>query len=161
MEKNSFLYIIRTKEGQSMELKNDITRNPIGLGAACGAAGATAGAAINYIGQKNILKNGDEFLKRSVGQLQSQKKFHNAFFDGTQEAAEQAIKKIDDSIKAIQDYVKGGKVNFKQVGKYAAVFGGALALIGASMGILNKRHDKELENAASILNNQFTDNEKV
>ena len=140
-----------------MELKNDITRNPAKLSVIGGAAGAATGAAINYIGQKNILKNSDEFLKKTVGQLEGEKKFHGAFFDGTQEAADQAIKKIDDAIKAVQDYVKGGKVNFKQVGKYAAIAGGALALIGGAIGLANKHVDKEIENSATILSNQLAD----
>ena len=140
-----------------MELKNDITRNPVKLGAVGGTIGLATGAVTNFIKQKNILANGDEFLKKTIGQLETKKKFHNEFFDGTREAADLAIKKIDDAIKAVQDYVKAGKVNFKQVGKSALITGGILALLCAACGIFNKRSDKEIENQATILSNQLAE----
>lgn len=101
-----------------------------GIGA---AVGATIQGVTSYVGQRNILKNGDEYLTRLGGQIANEKTFCKPFFKGTQEAADLAIKNLDKQFDAAKQFIANGKVDFKAVAKRAGV--GALVAGATWAGI--------------------------
>lgn len=131
-----------------VELSNqNNTGRKIAKAAGIGAiVGATVRGGINYVSQKNILKNGDTYIKQMEGETAKRMLFCNPFHKGTQEAADLAKQALQNQLDQVKQFVKNGKVDFGQVAKQAGI--GALIAGTTWAGIsaliqVFKKQDKE------------------
>ena len=131
-----------------MELSNQ--NNAVRKIATAGGIGAIVGATVrgglNYVSQKNILKNGDTYIKQMEGEIATQMQFCTPFFKGTKDAADIAKQALQNCLDQARQFVQNGKVNFGQVAKQAgigALIAGATWASVAALIQLLKKQDKE------------------
>lgn len=127
--------------------KNDVAKYSLVSAAIAG----TATAAKNVMAQKKILANPDVYIKQFKGEIESQKKFHNSFFDGTQDAAKIALDKLDKSFDQFKKFATGGKLNIKQIAKKTGIVAALAGAVVAGTCLLYNAKKDELRDDSKIV----------
>lgn len=94
--------------------------------------GALALATKEAVVQKRILANPDKYIREAEAKVAKEARFKTPFFMGTEEASKAALEQLQNGLEKFKSFAKGGKLNFKAIGKMSAIGAGigACAVLG-------------------------------
>mgnify|MGYP003293424816 CR=1 FL=1 len=123
---------------------------------AAAVTGVATGAA-EALRQNKIFKNADTFIAQAEGAMKIQARFCNSFHMGTQEAADLALKNLQDNFEKFKNFALSKKFDFRSIGKAGLIGAGIIGGLTALGCFVYNIGKKELQDDAKIVANEFKD----
>ncbi len=121
---------------------------------AAAVTGVATGAA-EALRQNKIFKNADTFITQAEGAMKTKAMFCNPFHMGTQEAANLALKNLQDNFEKFKNFALSKKFDFKSIGKAGLIGAGIVGGFTALCCFIYNIGKKELQDDAKIVANEF------